>query len=215
MIKPQEPPPIRRLPSRPETVRKREEILEAAVAIIGEKGYSAASLAEIGERAGVTHAGVRHHFGSKDNLLLEAVRHRDETDLGEFKEAHMPFGADLFRHLVNTAFKNAHRAGIVQSFIVLSAEAVTASSPIREYFETRYVMLRKELSDSFRAMCAEAGVESDEKVAHGAASILALMDGLQYQWTLDPTQLDLGEATAFGISAIATAVLGFDPLHQD
>lgn len=40
-----------------------------------------------------------------------------------------------------------------------------------------------------------------------AAAILAVMDGLQVQWLLDPTQVDLGRTSQFAIEAIAAAVL--------
>lgn len=33
------------------------------------------------------------------------------------------------------------------------------------------------------------------------------MDGLQVQWLLDPTQVDLGRTSQFAIEAIAAAVL--------
>ena len=54
---------------REETARKRREILRAATAVFGSRGYSKGSLAEIADLVGMTHAGVLHHFGSKDGLL--------------------------------------------------------------------------------------------------------------------------------------------------
>ena len=44
-------------------------------------------------------------------------------------------------------------------------------------------------------------------IDRASASILAVMDGLQLQWLLDPTAVDLGEASAFAIRAIVNAVL--------
>lgn len=187
--------------------QRREEILKAAIEVFGAKGPSDATMAEIGERVGMTNAGVHHYFGSKDNLLLEAVRHRDGADVAQFQDGHMPSGRAQFDHLIDTAFRNAKRAGIVQAFIVLSAEAITDDSPTRKYFEDRYVVLRKEIEDNFRRLCKEAGIEDHGQVARATASIVALMDGLQYQWTLDPSQIDLGETTAFGVNAIVDAVL--------
>lgn len=192
---------------REETLRRREEILKAAMATFGSKGYHKGPLTEIAEQVDMTHAGILHHFGSKDHLLLEVLRYRDESDVAGLDGQHIPGGIDLFRHLVRTAFLNAQRAGIVQTYAVLSAESVTDDHPARAFFEGRYRTLRSEALEAFEALCAERGVEVPATVRHASAAILAVMDGLQVQWLLDPGQVDLGEASEFAIEAIVSAVL--------
>ena len=65
---------LRRQPrSRPQTLTRRREILDAAVEIFGSKGYANGTLVEIADQVGMTHAGILHHFGSKDQLLLEVA----------------------------------------------------------------------------------------------------------------------------------------------
>ncbi len=177
----------------------------------GSKGFKNGPLTEIAEQVNMTHAGILHHFGSKDQLLLEVLSYRDESDVAEFDDKHIPGGTDLFRHLVRTAFLNARRIGIVQAYAVLSAESVTDDHPARAYFESRYQTLRGEVAAAFELLCRERGVELPETVGRASAAILAVMDGLQVQWLLDPTQLDLGEASAFAIEAIVSAVLTPQP----
>jgi AcrR family transcriptional regulator len=193
--------------ARPRTQARREEILRAAMNTFGAKGYNKGPLTEIAEQVNMTHAGILHHFGSKNRLLLEVLQYRDDTDVAELPEKHIPDGVELFRHLVRTAFLNAQRAGIVQAYAVLSAESVTDDHPAREFFERRYATLRGEVAHAFRVMCAEAGVTEPTTVDVASASILAVMDGLQVQWLLDPTALGLGEASAFAIEAIVAQVL--------
>lgn len=193
--------------SRPETLAKRREILKAATEVFGSKGYANGTLADIAELVDMTHAGILHHFGSKDALLLEVLTYRDETDVEHLIERHIPGGIELFRHLVRTAFRNAQRAGIVQAFAVLSGESVTDGHPARDYFINRYQTLRAEIAEAFQALCAERGVAADEDATRrGAAGILAVMDGLQVQWLLQPEAVELGEATMFAIEAIVAAV---------
>ncbi|MCM3697287.1 TetR/AcrR family transcriptional regulator [Microbacterium oleivorans] len=199
---------VRRQPrSRPETIARRRVILDAALDIFGAKGYSGGTLQDIADQVGMTHAGILHHFGSKDQLLLEVLTRRDETDVADLEDQHIPGGIDLFRHLVRTAFANARRAGIVQAFAVLSAESVTDDHPGRAYFEERYRNLRLEVATAFERVCAERGITSPGAIADGAAAILAVMDGLQVQWLLDPTAIDLGRSSEFAIEAIVAAVL--------
>jgi AcrR family transcriptional regulator len=193
--------------SRPETLARRRDILDAASDIFGAKGFTGGTLQEIADQVGMTHAGILHHFGSKDALLLEVLQHRDETDVADLAEQHIPDGMDLFRHLVRTAFANADRPGIVQAYAVLSAESVTHDHPGREFFEKRYQTLRGEVAHAFAVVCAERGITEPDTVAYASTSILAVMDGLQVQWLLDPTALDLGRASEFAIEAIVASVL--------
>ncbi|MFB7249187.1 TetR/AcrR family transcriptional regulator [Microbacterium sp. NPDC056234] len=193
--------------TRPATRAKREQILKAAVEIFGNKGSTNGTLADVAEQVGITHAGVLHHFGSKQKLLLEVLAFRDQADVQDLEKKHIPGGPELFLHLVRTAFANEKRPGIVQAYTVLSSESVTDEHPGREYFEDRYTTLRREVSDAFAQLCAQEGVTETETVAAASASILAVMDGLQLQWLLHPDVIDLGAASEFAIRAIVNAVL--------
>ncbi|MFB4349488.1 TetR/AcrR family transcriptional regulator [Microbacterium sp. CR_7] len=194
-------------PVRPATREKREQILKAAVEIFGNKGSTNGTLADVAEQVGITHAGVLHHFGSKQKLLLEVLAYRDQADVQDLAEKHIPGGPELFLHLVRTAIANELRPGIVQAYTVLSSESVTDNHPGREYFEERYTTLRREVTEAFRELCAQEGVTEPDTIATAAASILAVMDGLQLQWLLHRDVFDLGEASEFAIRAIVNGVL--------
>lgn len=193
--------------TRPATLRKRTEILQAAVEIFGNKGSTNGTLADVAEQVGMTHAGVLHHFGSKQKLLLEVLAYRDQADVQDLVEKHIPGGPELFLHLVRTAFVNAQRPGIVQAYTVLSAESITDDHPARSFFEERYTTLRREITDAFGELCAQEGVTDPGTVASASAAILAVMDGLQLQWLLHPNVVELGETTEFAIRAIVNGVL--------
>ncbi|QEO10399.1 TetR/AcrR family transcriptional regulator [Protaetiibacter larvae] len=208
--------PRRREPKmRQETILRREEILKAALQTFGSKGYNKAPLTEIAEQVDMTHAGILHHFGSKDRLLLEVLSYRDQTDVAHLADQHIPDGIELFRHLVRTALLNSQRAGIVQAYAVLSAESVTDGHPAREFFEERYATLRGEVRHAFEAVCAEHEVSDRSRIDDGAAAILAVMDGLQVQWLLAPDAVDLARSTEFAIRAIVAAVVDSPPSLLD
>lgn len=189
------------------TIQRREDILKAALTTFGSKGYKNGPLTEIADQVDMTHAGILHHFGSKDQLLLEVLSYRDESDVADLEDKHIPGGVNLFRHLVTTAKLNMARPGIVQAYAVLSAESVTDDHPARAFFENRYSILRAEVGDAFRVICAERGVTDDSAIDLGSAAILAVMDGLQVQWLLDPDAVDLGAASEFAIQSIVDSVL--------
>ena len=48
---------------------RRSEIIQAAVKLIGEKGYYGTSLKEIADAVGMSQPGMLHYIGNKENLL--------------------------------------------------------------------------------------------------------------------------------------------------
>ena len=55
------------------------ELLDAAIAVFARTGFHAASMEEIGTRAGVSKGTVYLYFGTKERLFAEAVRHGTEA----------------------------------------------------------------------------------------------------------------------------------------
>ncbi|WP_402462652.1 TetR/AcrR family transcriptional regulator [Isoptericola aurantiacus] len=188
---------------------RREEIIAAAARVFGSKGYRAGSLTEVAEQVGITHAGVLHHFGSKDKLLWEVLEYRDRVDVEHLEGQHIPGGADLFRHLLRTARLNADRRGIVQAYTVMTGESVTDGHPAAERARRRFEVLRGDITAAIHAVGADRGVTVTDTAASLAASaIIGVMDGLQTQWLLEPEVVDLPEATTFAIESILATALG-------
>ena len=197
--------PRRAQKPREETIRKREDILKAALQTFGSRGYKGGSLAEIAEQVGITHAGVLHHFGSKDQLLLDVLVYRDESDVAHLESKHIPGGRGLFDHLIRTAALNSTRPGIVQAYAVLSGDSVTDDHPAQDWFRIRYAQLRLEVGEALLEVAGRP--VAAEVVNDAAAAILAVMDGLQVQWLLDPDNVDLARSSGFAIEGILAAAV--------
>jgi AcrR family transcriptional regulator len=61
---------VRRTPQ-----QARQQILDAAAALLAEGGLAAVQVRAVANRVGMTDAGVSHHFGNRDTLLRELLRH--------------------------------------------------------------------------------------------------------------------------------------------
>ncbi|WP_203920149.1 TetR/AcrR family transcriptional regulator [Rugosimonospora africana] len=192
---------------RKQTAKTREDILDAALTTFGNRGYTNGSLVEIADQVGMTHAGVLHHFGSKDQLLLAVLKHRDLASSRDLEDANLPRGAALFAHLRQTAQLNAGQPGLVQAYAVLSAESVTDEHPAKEWFRQRYEGLRASVREALRDEWGSDGDPDPDSVEAAAAAVLAVMDGLQVQWLLAPDEVDLAQASAFAIDAIVAATV--------
>lgn len=168
---------------------RRDEILDAALELFAERGYRGATLAAIAHRAGLTQQGLLHYFPSKERLLVEVLRLRDERDVEALSDGTSVVSLDALATLVEL---NTARRGIVQSYTVLSADSVTEDHPAREFFQERYRRFRGRLAATVRAECGEelpGGLDPEQ----AAALIIAMMDGLQLQWLLSEEDLNMAD----------------------
>ncbi|MDQ0760458.1 TetR/AcrR family transcriptional regulator [Streptomyces canus] len=169
--------------ARTRSEERRAEIVRAALEVIAERGYRGASLAAVAERVGLTQQGLLHHFPTKDALLVAVLEERDKWDA-------VPNGSWRVDLLVSLVEYNAMRPGIIQTFSALLGESVTDGHPAREYFTDRYARVRASMTVALRA-------EYGDRLPNGlspertAPLLVAVMDGLQYQWLLDPESVDM------------------------
>lgn len=56
----------------------RERLLDAAGEVFADKGFAQATVREICQAAGTNLASINYHFGSKERLYAEVLRHADE-----------------------------------------------------------------------------------------------------------------------------------------
>ncbi len=186
--------------------RRREEILAIAVETFATRGYHNASLAEIAERAGLTQAGLLHHFRSKTALLSSVLELRDNSEIQQLGPER-PRGLAFLNHLVDTVRRNAEREGIVRLYTVLSAESVTEGHPAQAFFRDRYDGLRAMVTEALCEACALGEVRDDLDVEGVASAVIAVMDGLQVQWLLAPQSVDMAATTRRVIDALLADLL--------
>ncbi|MFH8249454.1 TetR/AcrR family transcriptional regulator [Microbacterium sp. B2969] len=171
------------------TLERREAVLRAAMSVFGQRGYNKGALVEVAEQAGMTHAGVLHHFGSKEGLLVAMLQYRDGEEAAGIPGRAQTEGPAFLGHMLDTVTENTDRPGVVQTYAVLAAESVTEGHPAQDYFRNRFTGLR----DKIAGVLAEVSGRdaADPEVRDDATALIALMDGLQVQWLLDPDAVDM------------------------
>lgn len=190
-------------------LRKRAEILDAALDIVARKGYSRATVKELAEAVGLTHNGVIYYFGSKEALFTEILRRRDERAVEEFEgldrdPALMP------ERVVDVVKRNLAAPGFIELYSRLSNEASEAHHPSHEYFKSRYQTNRQLYSDAFVVLRDRGLLPSATDPDLLSEALLAVLDGLQTQWIYDPDRVDMEAAilhffAAIGLSTTHTA----------
>ena len=172
------------------TAAVRTAILDAALDVFGESGYRSGSLREVADRVGMSEAGVLHHFPSKNALLADVLDRRDVLSYEIVPTSED--GEETLRGLVRLAEYNATIPGIVKLFAVLSTEAASAEHPAHDYFVARYERTRSRLRTAFASLRDAGALRGDVTPERAAIATIAMMDGLQVQWLLDPGLLEMG-----------------------
>ena len=170
-------------------VAKREEILDVALRLFAQKGYDRTSVREIARETGLSQAGLLHHFATKEDLFLEVLRRRDERD-GDPAGGRHVHSVDA---LISAVANNASEPGLVRLFVLMSAEAAEEGSRGGAWFADRYRWLLEQIADDVRRHQATGAVDPDLDPADVASLLVAVADGLQLQWLLDPEGVDMAQ----------------------
>lgn len=164
------------------TEQFRRQVLDTALRLVAERGFDATTLQLIADELGRSKAGLLHHFGSRDALMLAIVEERDAINHRDFP-VQPGFAAS-----VRLVAHNAGAPGLVALFAITSALGAVDTEPSerRRYFTERYSRIRKGFTHQIEDAQAAGTVRSDLPAHQLAALIVATMDGLQVQWLLDP-----------------------------
>lgn len=101
-------------PGRPGGAARREAIFDAALRLFREQGFHGTSINDIGAASGVTGPAIYRHFGSKEEVLAEAIREGSRRIAAATREALESVGESsedalraLVRSYVGVALDNA------------------------------------------------------------------------------------------------------------
>ena len=105
---------------------RRREILDAAALVFGERGFESATLADVGERAGVSPGTVQHYFGTKSGLFHEVIADRFFSGAAEDEALlinHRGSYRELLRILLERIWVRLSRPGNAELLLVGMASA--------------------------------------------------------------------------------------------
>ena len=183
-------------PVRTNRVRRdrKEEILEKATQLFGEHGFQGTTLDLVAKAVGLTEQGVLHYFPSKVHLLQGVLEYRDQKEIertSELIERDHNTLPNLIEQLDDVVIQNEKVPGLIQLFTVLVSESIRSDHPSHDYFVDRYRRAREIYVREFLKV-NKAELRPDINFNELASLIMAVMDGLQIQWLLDPDKVDMG-----------------------
>ncbi|MBY8887909.1 TetR/AcrR family transcriptional regulator [Streptomyces sp. PTM05] len=169
---------------------RRAEIVEAALAVLAERGYRGTTLGAVADRVGLTQQGLLHYFPTKEALLTAVLDASGQWDLTAAALHGTGWPLEMLASLVEY---HATRPALVRTYTVLAADSVTARHPARAFFRRRYRRAREGGANALREEYGQrlAGGLTPERAA---PLLTAVLDGLQLQWLLDPDSVDMAAA---------------------
>ena len=169
---------------------RRQHILQVALRLMATGGGRATTLGQVARAAGVSTAGLLHHFSSKEELLHAVLDARDAQD-----EAIADFSGDLESQLRGVRRRFERAPGMTGTFIVLLCENLDPDAPLHERFLRRYrtglAMIASGIRRGQRTGRYRPDVDADVK----AREIFAVLHGMEASWLLDPA-VPVAEALA-------------------
>lgn len=137
----------------------REALLDAAVEAFARRGYEAASLEEIADRAGFTKGAIYSNFGDRESLFLAVLERRNGRLL------------DAYERLLREAHE--HRASPAELARVWAEQELADRESLVLTLEIRLAALRNE---TVRRIVGEFERQTEETVARFVADRLADAD---------------------------------------
>ena len=162
----------------------RLEILNAAIELIARRGARGVSLVEIADAAGMSKAGLLHHFATKDALLNAALDVRDGLDV-HLRPDYAAVGLEVFDDVEAIVREWTQRPATLGLFTELLAENLNPGDPLHERLVLRAETVHANLERALEAGKVRGDIRQDADADVIAHTVIAFVNGLETYWQLD------------------------------
>lgn len=190
----------------------REDLLAGALECLKAKGWTRTTVRDIAAAAGVNHAAIGYHFGSREALLIEAFTQAIDAWGAETEAAvRATIGAgagpreryEAFWHRVIASYADNRWLWLATIEAAVQAEH---SPKLRELMAAS---LRQGRSGLAAGLLGVPEDEVDEAGEQALGSVqLALMSGVLVQWLIDPGRAPDERMVADGVLGLAARIAG-------
>ncbi|BEL04260.1 TetR/AcrR family transcriptional regulator [Actinoplanes sichuanensis] len=167
---------------------RRARILTAATAEFGRKGYDGARVSDIARSAGVTDAGVLHHFGTKYDLFMAVVERREEV-YQTIKLTTESVRA-LFDEFIAVVRLAAREPDLLRFRVMLTGASRIAGHPVEGRAGRNLEAALDTLVPFVQERIAAGEIAEGTDPQQLVLELLALNDGIRDQWSALPDRID-------------------------
>ncbi|WP_024804433.1 TetR/AcrR family transcriptional regulator [Nocardia sp. BMG51109] len=159
---------------------RRQRILAVAQRMLTQNGWRSTTLAQIAREAGVSPAGLLHHFQSKDQLLHAVLDARDAADAEG-----ADLGGDLIVEIGKVAERIERSPDLVGTFVVMLVENLMPDAPLHDRLLDRWKIAVGIVADIIRRNQEIGRYRPDLDPDIRAIEIVAFINGMEISWLLD------------------------------
>jgi len=170
---------------------RRQDILDAAAELFAVNGYRGTGITEVAKRAGLSHVGLLHHFGTKENLLLAVVADLDARQAETYALLNGLRGEEALAMMSRVSDRAAAPAPFNTLFLVLIGENLNSDDPLNGYFRARYAGSRKFFVDAIRTGQEDGQFRPGIDAESVATEAFGLLIGGAIQSLAHPGSVDL------------------------
>ncbi|GAB2647484.1 TetR/AcrR family transcriptional regulator [Nocardia goodfellowii] len=144
----------------------RQRLLEATIDCLAERGWAAATVSVVAERAGVSRGAAQHHFPTREDLITAALEYMFDTRMAQSKSEAIA----LSEVAEGSSRTQAVVAGLVDSYttpLFKAALQVWTHAAADPVLRERIVPLEAKFGRIAHRRAVEAlGVDDSDPVAH-------------------------------------------------
>lgn len=179
--------------------RSTHALLDAAAELVAEGGLGAMTFAAIGERAGYSRGLVSARFGTKAGLVDALIRRvwRRLGAAGVVPMSHTsPAMASLLGLVDGLSRVAADHERDLRALSALVHQAASADPELRDRMMTFSEQMRVEIRRALERGMDDGSVRRDIDPRREAVAVVAVLNGVAYQWLLDAGRIDVAAAYA-------------------
>jgi AcrR family transcriptional regulator len=159
---------------------RKRQILDVAQRLLARNGWRNTALSQIATEAGVSSAGLLHHFESKAQLLHAVLEMRDADD-----DQHADRAGDLLDEIVRVAERFERSPELIGTFAVLQMENLEPDAPLHDRLLARYHAAIDTVAAGIRRGQVDGRYRTDFDADLKAVEIVAFLNGMETSWLLD------------------------------
>ena len=174
----------------------KHNLLNAALVVFSQKGYTAATMDDIARQANVTTGAIYHHFKGKSDLYTALVETNsakaNQLAVEVFQEGGTP--ATILRRLLVRLFEFAEQDDEYRAVVELSINK-TGFAPELDGITEQILASRRLLTESFAALIQD-GIEAGEfhssvSPQDAALALVGFLNGMGLIWVQDPEHFSI------------------------
>lgn len=182
---------------------RRKSLIEATTRSIAKYGYAGTTIERICTEAGVSRGLINHHFGSKEELILQSYKQLCD-EWAYYTQDMMEGGGDPEDTLRASIERNFNPRTFKPEYlgIWLGFWSVIPKSPeLRKLDRALYKLDLKNFEGLFERIASKRRLALNPRLQ--AIGLMALIEGLWLQWALDPKSFSVDEAKAVCLGSVA------------